>query len=335
MKFTQAVAVIALCAAASAQTSPRKIVVTGLAAPDVAALQASAPAGVKVVGATQSSQAKETVDAEGLIGSLSAAELRSAKKLKWIQTHSAGVDGLRYPELVNSDITLTNAKIVMGPNIADHALALLLTMTRGMNLALAAKPQGTWNRGGFNLIELAGKNALVIGVGGIGMQIAQRARGFGMNVTGVDPEDIPYNPLLDKVVKPDQLDEVIAQADVVFVAAPLTEQSRGMVGAKQFELMRKGSYFVAVSRGGLYDTNALVKALDSGRLAGAGLDVTSPEPLPPDHPLWKFPNTVITPHVAGQSDEMPKRRMELFKENIRRFAEGRPMLNVVDKKKGY
>ena len=335
MRFIQTITVLALCAVAAAQTSTRKIVVTGLNASDVANLQASAPAGVRIVSATQSSQAKELIDADGLIGSPSQGELRAAKKLKWIQTHSAGVDRLRYPELLNSDITLTNAKIVMGPNIADHALALLLTLTRGMNLALAAKPTGAWNRSEFNLIELSGKHALVIGVGGIGMQIAQRAHGFGMKVTGVDPEDIPYNPLLDSVVKPDQLDEVIAEADVVFVSAPLTEQSRGMVGKKQFDLMKKGSYFVAVSRGGLYDTNALVRALDSRRLAGAGLDVTDPEPLPSDHPLWKFPNTVITPHVAGQSDEMPGRRMEVFKENIRRFAEGRPMLNVVDKKKGY
>jgi phosphoglycerate dehydrogenase-like enzyme len=193
----------------------------------------------------------------------------------------------------------------------------------------------TWERDHYKPVELHGKTAVVVGVGGIGMQIAQRAKGFGMTVIGVDPEDIPYNPALDKVVVPDQIDQVLPGADVVFVAAPLTPASEGMIGERQFSLMKQGSYFVAVSRGRLYKTDALVKALDSKRLAGAGLDVTDPEPLPAGHALWGFPNAIITPHVAGQSDLMPKRRLEIFKENIRRFAEGKPMLNVVDKVKGY
>jgi phosphoglycerate dehydrogenase-like enzyme len=262
--------------------------------------------------------------------------LQSAKKLRWIQTVSAGVDGMRWPELIDSSIVLTNAKIVMGPNIADHSFALLLALTRGIGRAAAERTQESWSREPyFGSVELAGKTAVIVGVGGIGMQIAQRARGFGMGVIGVDPKDIPLTPLLDKVVTPDRLDEVLPQADVVFVSAPLTVESKGMIGDRQFGLMKKKSYFVAVSRGGLYQTPALVKALDSGHLAGAGLDVTDPEPLPKGHALWKFPNVVITPHTAGQGDLMPKRRMEMFKENIRRFLDGRPMLNVVDKAKGY
>jgi phosphoglycerate dehydrogenase-like enzyme len=121
----------------------------------------------------------------------------------------------------------------------------------------------------------------------------------------------------------------------VFVSAPLTNESRGMVGERQFSLMKKNTFFVAVSRGGLYDTPALVKALDSKHLAGVGLDVTNPEPLPKGHPLWKFDNVIITPHVAGGSDQVGGRRMAVYKENIRRFVNGEPMLNVVDKVKGY
>jgi phosphoglycerate dehydrogenase-like enzyme len=311
-------------------------VVTGLSSDEVGQLQVAAPAAVKIVTATPATLAAEIADADGIIGSVNARLFGTTKKLRWIQTHSAGVDGLRYPELINSNVTLTNAKIVMGPNIADHAFALLLTMTRGMNRATVNKPNEEWQRGQYSsLIELNGKTAMIVGVGGIGMQIAQRAKGFGMRVLGVDPKDISYTPLVDEVVKPDRLDEVIPKADVVFVSAPLTQESRGMIGPRQFELMKKGTYFIAVSRGGLYQTPALVKALDSGHLGGAGLDVTDPEPLPKGHALWKFQNVVITPHVAGQSDLMPKRRIELFKENIRRFAEGRPMLNVVDKQKGY
>jgi phosphoglycerate dehydrogenase-like enzyme len=175
----------------------------------------------------------------------------------------------------------------------------------------------------------------VIGVGGIGTQIAVRANAFGMDVIGVDPEDVPYAPFLKKVVRPDQLDEVLPQADVVFVSAPHTPASHKMVGPKQFEMMKQNSYFIAVSRGGLYDMGGLVKALDSKRLAGAGVDVTDPEPLPAGHALWKFENAIITPHIAGRSDKDRARMVGTIKENIRRFAEGQPLLNVVDKRKGY
>jgi len=172
-------------------------------------------------------------------------------------------------------------------------------------------------------------------VGGIGMQIATRAWAFGMNVIGVDPEDKPFSPFLKKVVKPDQLDEVLPQADVVFISTPHTEKSHKMMGAQEFELLKPHSYFVAVSRGGIYDMGGLVKALDSKRLAGAGVDVTDPEPLPKGHALWKFNNVVITPHIAGRSDKDNERMVGTIKENIKRFVDGKPLVNVVDKQKGY
>jgi phosphoglycerate dehydrogenase-like enzyme len=137
------------------------------------------------------------------------------------------------------------------------------------------------------------------------------------------------------MVYPSQLDGVLPLADVVFVSAPLTPESRHMMGPHQFDLMKKGSYFVAVSRGGLYDTPALVKALDSNHLAGAGLDVTDPEPLPQGHPLWKFPNVVLTPHVAGNSPGSYSRRIGVIKENIGHFIRNERMRNLVDKQKGY
>jgi len=175
----------------------------------------------------------------------------------------------------------------------------------------------------------------VIGVGGIGTQIATRAAAFGMEVTGVDPEDKPFMPFLKTVVKPDQLDEVLPQADVVFISAPHTEQSHKMMGSREFSLMKKNSYFIAVSRGGLYDMNGLVRALDSKQLAGAGVDVTDPEPLPKDNPLWKFDNVIITPHIAGRSDHDRERMVATAKENLKRFVEGKPLINVVNKEKGY
>jgi phosphoglycerate dehydrogenase-like enzyme len=172
-------------------------------------------------------------------------------------------------------------------------------------------------------------------VGGIGSQIAVRAQAFGMRVIGVDPRDMPYVPFLQKSVPPDRLDAVLPEADVVFVSAPSTPQTEKMFGASQFGLMKKNSYFIVVSRGKLYDAAALANALETRRLAGAGLDVTDPEPLPKGHPLWKFENVVITPHIAGRSDGENARYVALYKENLRRFAAGEPLLNVVDKEKGY
>jgi D-2-hydroxyacid dehydrogenase (NADP+) len=176
---------------------------------------------------------------------------------------------------------------------------------------------------------------VVIGVGGVGSQIALRANAFGMNIIGVDPEDKPFLPFVKRLVKPDQLDDVLPEADVVFVSVPDTPKSHKMMGAKQFELMKKNSYFIAVSRGGIYEMGGLVKALDERRLAGAGVDVTDPEPLPKGHALWKFDNVVVTPHIAGRSDQDAGRMVGTIKLNIQRFVDGKPLINVVDKQKGY
>ena len=299
----------------------------------------SVAAGASIVKATPDNVLNEIVDADAFIGNITPEQVRAAKKLKWVQVPFAGVERVLFgpggEALRDSNIVLTNNKIVQGPEIADHALALLLMTTRRLYHYYALKPQETWDRGEPAVIELSGKTAVVIGVGGIGTQIALRANAFGMKMIGVDPEDKPFLPFIEKVVKPDRLDEVLPQADVVFVSAPLTPKSTKMMGPRQFELMKKNSYFVAVSRGGLYDMGALVKALDEKRLAGAGVDVTDPEPLPKGHPLWKFDNVVITPHIAGQSDRIAERAAGTVKENVRRFVAGEPLVNVVDKQKGY
>jgi phosphoglycerate dehydrogenase-like enzyme len=238
-------------------------------------------------------------------------------------------------DLRNSNIVLTNNKIVQGPEIADHALAMLLMLSRDLYILYRNDAKQDWDPKSFHGIELNGKTAVVIGVGGVGMQIAIRASAFGMNVIGVDPEDKPFVPFLKKVVKPDQLDDVLPEADVVFISAPDTPKSHKMMGARQFELMKRHSYFIAVSRGGIYDMDGLVKGLDEKRLAGAGVDVTDPEPLPRDHALWRFPNVIITPHIAGRSDEDAGRMVGTIEENLRRFVAGKPLINVVNKQKGY
>jgi len=292
-----------------------------------------------IVGVSAENVMREIGDADAYVGDITPEQVRAGKRLQWVQVMSAGVEHVLFLSggnaLHDSKIVLTNNKIVQGPEIADHAMAMLLMLSRRLRKYVADDQQETWDGAVFTGIELNGKTAVVIGAGGIGNQIATRAWAFGMNVIGVDPEDKPFSPFIQKVVKPDQLDEVLPQADVVFISAPHTEKSHKMMGARQFELLKPNSYFVAVSRGGIYDMNALVKALDSKRLAGAGVDVTDPEPLPKGHPLWKFNNVVITPHIAGRSDHDHERMAGTVKENIRRFVDGKPLVNVVDKQRGY
>ena len=296
--------------------------------------------GVNLVMATdRAAQMREIVDADAVIGAPNGELLQMGKNVKWVQIMSAGVEtvlhlsGSNY--LRDSDIVLTNNQIVQGPEIADHALALLLTLSRGLLKFERMRTDETWQPRPYPGIELRGKTAVVVGVGGIGSQIALRAWAFGMNVIGVDPEDIPFSPFISRVVKPDMIDTVLPQADVLFISAPHTPQSHKMIGPKQFELLKQNAYFIAVSRGGTYDLNSLIKSLDSRRLAGAGVDVMDPEPLPKGNALWKFDNVVITPHIAGRSDQDRGRMVGTIGQNIRRFVAGQPLINVVDKKKGY
>jgi phosphoglycerate dehydrogenase-like enzyme len=337
MKITAPMNRIALLAALSAllaSAETRKIVVTGMPPEAIREFQSVSP-DVKVVSAERDQLLKEIVDADAIFGTISPQLFHAAHKLKWVQIYSAGVETYRFPEFIHSDVILTNCKVIQGPEIADHALALLLALTRDLNKIIPNRSKEEWARASYHPLELRGKTAVVIGVGGIGSQIAQRAAAFGMKVIGVDPKDIPFSPYVTRTVYPDRLDSVLPEADVVFISAPHTPQSEGMMGPKQFELMKKGSFFIAVSRGKLYNTEALVKALDERRIAGAGMDVTNPEPLPKGHALWKFDNVIITPHIAGQSDGIDARRVGLIKDNIARFLKGEPMLNVVDKVKGY
>jgi phosphoglycerate dehydrogenase-like enzyme len=330
-------AALAACAGLNAQVL--KVLTSGQP-PQVVADWQSASNKVKVVNVTPDKVLSEIADADAFVGVIKPEEVTAGKKLKWVQITSAGVENVLHKSgstaLRDSNIVVTNNQIVQGPEIADHALAMLLYFTRKLNVYSGDRLTENWRRGeAFQGIELKGKNAVVIGLGGIGQQIAIRSWAFGMNVVGVDPEDIPMSPFWQKVVKPDALNEVIPQADVVFISAPHTELSHKMMGPTQFDLMKKNSYFIAVSRGGIYDLPALVKALDSGKLAGAGVDVTDPEPLPKGNALWKFPNAIVTPHIAGRSDMDRGRMLGTVKENIKRFAEGKPLINVVDKKKGY
>ena len=305
----------------------------------LAKYRAAAGSGADVVLArTPEEFAREVANADAVIGGISKELFPKAKKLKWVQTISAGVEAYSFwPEFVQSNVQLTNCKVVQGPTIADHAFAMLLALTRGLYEYIPNRSKQEWGRGNLpeGMTELPGMTAVVIGAGGIGTQIAQRAHGFGMKVIGVDPQDVPISNYFSEIVPPDRLNEVLPKADVVFVSAPLTPKSQHMVGDKQFQLMKKGAFFIAVSRGKLYDKQALVKALDSKKLAGAGVDVTDPEPLPKEDSLWNFPNLIITPHIASAAEGSNTRRIGVIADNIGRFSRGEPLTHVVDKAKGY
>jgi phosphoglycerate dehydrogenase-like enzyme len=330
--------VIFALAAMAMHGQTKKILLEGNAA--LAKDLQSASDKVKIVPVTPDTVMKELGDADAFIGSIKPDQVRAGKNLKWVQVMSAGVENVLFKsgsnDLRDSKIMLTNNKVVQGPEIADHAMAMLLMQSRRLNLFFRQQMQESWNPPRpYPGIELRDKNAVVIGCGGIGMQIAQRAWAFGMKVVGVDPEDKPFSPFVTRFVKPDQLDDVIPAADVVFISTPDTPNSHKMMGKKEFELMKQHSYFIAVSRGGIYEMDGLVKALDSKRLDGAGVDVVDPEPLPKGHPLWKFDNVIVTPHIAGRSDADNARMVGTIKENIRRFVDGKPLINLVDKQKGY
>ncbi len=347
---------LVLSVAAVLYAQPKKVVVLGMSEAQVAELREASPPGVEIVHvANPRSDAdvvavvadspqqltrreallKEVADADAIIGGASREVINAAKKLKWLQITSAGVHPYLFPEIVNSDIVMTNAKTLSAPAIADHGFGMLLALTRKLNHFIAARPREEWVRNNWELQELEGKTVVVIGTGGIGSQVARRAKAFGMTVIGVDPKEFPPRLSFDRMVYPDRLDQVIPEADVVFVCVPHTDESEKMYGPSQFERMKRGSYFIALSRGKIYDLPALVKALDSKRLAGAGVDVTDPEPLPKGNALWKFENVIITPHVATQGEGGTPRRIALYKDNIARFAAGERLRNVVDKRKGY
>jgi phosphoglycerate dehydrogenase-like enzyme len=263
--------------------------------------------------------------------------IRAGQSLRWVQQPSAGVEGvMEIPELVDSQIVLTNMQRVYAPEIADQAIGYLLAFTRSLTHFIRAQPAQEWRsrQPGAVLEELMGKTMQIIGLGGIGSEIARRAHAFGMRVLATDAKVLERPLYVEELHRPDAFPALLPRADVVASAVPLTKQSRGMISAREFAAMKRGVILINVSRGKVVDTAALVAALDSGQVAAAGLDVTDPEPLPKGHPLWSR-NAIITPHSAGQSPGGERRRHELFRENLRRFAAGEMLLNVVDKRAGY
>jgi phosphoglycerate dehydrogenase-like enzyme len=276
-------------------------------------------------------------EAEVILGEPSVEAIRATKRLKWVQHWAAGVERLPR-ELMQHPCVLTNMQRVFAPVIAETAFALLLGLTRG--LVQASVPNfrlRKWERGGgVPLDDLYQKTMGVVGLGGIGTEVARRAHcGFGMRVLAVDPKPMPRPEFVADLREPASLPEMVPQVDVLVSCAPHTRETEKLFGEAVFRALRRTAYFVNVSRGALVDQAALARALKEGWIRGAGLDVTTPEPLPPEDPLWDCPNLAITPHNSGAAPVRQVRLVALVAENVRRYSNGLPLLNVVDKERGY
>ena len=302
-------------------------------------LQSAVP-DVKLIGVNSYAEAlSEITQADGVMGFCSDEIVTKSSSLKWIQTYTVGVDRCVSEVLISCNIILTNGQRLSGPNIAEHAIALMTTLTRGLDAYHIKQLSREWDRsvlpGADTIWELEGRTMLVVGLGGIGTEVAKRGHGLGMRVIATRNSRREGPDFVSYVGLADELNELAKQADVVVNALPLTPATEGVFNKAFFDAMPSHAYFVSIGRGKSTVTDDLVSALKNGDIAGAGLDVTDPEPLPTDHALWTMPRVLITPHIAWRSEKYVARRWIVMRENLRRYVNGEALLSEVDLDKGY
>jgi phosphoglycerate dehydrogenase-like enzyme len=307
------------------------------------ALQAAAPGARLVAAASRAEAIAQAADADAIIGYnpdiCDPQILSAAKQLRWVQSLSAGVElCMQVPAIRQPNLLVTNMRGVDSAVIAEHGIGLLLALAHGLDAFAVDTSQGIWSRqraASIPVQTLEGKTLLVVGLGGIGTEVAQRAAGLGMKVIATRDGGGPVPAFVSRVGQPGEMLELARTADVVVSCVPLTPQTTGLYDAKFFAALKPTAFFINVARGGSVVTDELVKALNEKRLAGAGLDVVDPEPLPAGHPLWKAPRVLISPHISARSDLPGDSRWVLLTENLRRYVAGEPMLQVVDVQRGY
>ncbi|HVF36155.1 MAG TPA: D-2-hydroxyacid dehydrogenase [Candidatus Saccharimonadia bacterium] len=320
--------------------SPTRVVVATDDGELVTKLQSLVP-GVEVLAAAEDDAARgaQLAEAQVVVGLCDAETLAAAKSLHWIQALWVGVENcVSVPGLAERGIVLTNMQRTSGRPIAEHAIALMLALSRGLPQFARHQHAGRWQRdpaAAHVMREVGGRTMLVVGLGGIGTEVARRGHALGMRVIATRNSTREGPDFVAKVGLPGDLLAYAAEADVVVNAVPLTPSTTGIFNRAFFDAMKPDGLFVNVARGRSVVTDDLVAALRSGRLAGAALDVTDPEPLPDGHALWSMPNVVITPHVAAESSVQGERDDILIAENLRRYVAGEPLLNVVDIARGY
>jgi phosphoglycerate dehydrogenase-like enzyme len=318
---------------------PRKVLVWNVAPQAVPMLQAAAP-GVELLLAKDAGEAVALAgQADAVLGFCSAEVLAAGPDIRWVQSFSAGVERcVTIPALRERGILLTNMQRVAGPVMAEHVLAMMLAYARGLHFYIPERMAARWTRelpAPGRMLTLEGKTVLVVGLGGIGVEVAKRAHALGMRVVATRASGREGPAFVSYVGLSDELNKLAAEADFVVNTTPLTPATTRMFDAKFFAAVKPGAFFVNVGRGQSAVQDELIAALRSGRLGGAGLDVTDPEPLPAGSPLWQMQNVILTPHVSAQSDIDDNVRMAVAVENLRRYVAGEKMLSVVDVAKGY
>ncbi len=274
-------------------------------------------------------------------GSIKPEEFREARRLCWIHSPAAAVHQLLFPELVNSEVILTNAREVHGVVVAEHVIAMMFALARRIPESVRFQLKHVWGqellyRAHQTPQEIADATIGLVGLGSIGRNVAQRASAMGARVIAVrEHADKPKPEHVNEVLPSSRLGEMLGKSDYVVLSPPVTPATVGMIGRDQLAAMKREGYLINVGRGPLIDEAALIEALRERRIAGAALDVFDQEPLPPESPLWDLDNLLITPHTGGMTGKMWARHYAVFTENLRRFVAGRPLLAVVDKNLGY
>jgi phosphoglycerate dehydrogenase-like enzyme len=304
----------------------------------------SAAAGANVVSVRDvAAAAAAVVDADVLIGHnpeiCDPRIVNSARDLRWLVSLNAGVENcMELPAVKARSLVMTNMRGIDSPVIAEHAIALMLALAHGLDRFAIDTSRAVWNRNSAATVPmqyLEGKTLLVSGLGGIGTEVARRAYGLGMKVVATRVGGKGKPDFVSYVGPPEELLKLAKTADVIVSAVPLTAQTTDLYDANFFAALKPTAYFINIARGGSVVTDALMKALNEGRLAGAGLDVVDPEPLPPDHPLWKSPRILFTPHISSRSDLPNEARWTVAIDNLKRYIAGHRLLNVVDLVQGY
>lgn len=284
--------------------------------------------------------AAEIGDADAYTGfRLTAEQLDGAPKLKWVHALSAGVEHWLSAGFAERGLLLTNSSGVHATNIAEHVFALMLSFARQIPLLIDSQKQHVWqNHDTFDgrVFELSGQTVMIVGTGAIGREVAVRAKAFGMDTVGVR-RNAGGDPVsgIDRQIGFDRLKGELSGADHVVICLPMTKETAGMFSADVIAAMRPGAHLYNIGRGGIVDQDALIVALRGGHLGGAGLDVTTPEPLPGDSPLWDTPNTIITAHTSGNTPQYGERAIRLFGDILGRIRSGQEPINVVDLRAGY
>jgi phosphoglycerate dehydrogenase-like enzyme len=318
------------------------LIQTGMTLPEVTEEElkeiyiASAEGEVIVVSSMDEAQ-PHLPDTDVMMGIIDQKSFPLAKKLQWLHSTAAGADMLMYPEMVASKIVITGEKGLVGDHLSDHAFGHLLVLTRQLRRAIEEIPNSWPSRPAMRkvMFELSGSTAGIVGLGGTGVVTARKAKAFGMDVIAVDSENVTKTNDVSELWSMDRFHDMLALSDVVFVCCPLTKETRGMFNDAAFDAMKPAAYIINVTRGPIIDGDAIVRALQQGKIAGAGLDVTPVEPLPADNPLWLMPNVMITPHTAGASQFRARRNVGRFIKNLRHYRADEPLEGEIDKQKGF